>query len=68
MLRFPVCQLRMSVLSSAHIAAYRDERAQSVKPATVNRDLGIISIGSLPVLAVLVGDALPCIQQTPFPI
>jgi integrase len=43
MLRFPVCQLRMSVLNSAHIAAYRDERAQSVKPATVNRDLGIIS-------------------------
>lgn len=42
-LRSPVCQLRMSVLSSAHIAAYRDERAQSVKPATVNRDLGIIS-------------------------
>lgn len=41
--KFPICQLRMSLLNSSHIAAFRDERARTVTPGTVNRDLALLS-------------------------
>jgi len=41
--KFPLCQMRMSLLNSRHIAEFRDERAKTVTSATVNRDLALLS-------------------------
>lgn len=38
-----LCKTKMSALSSAHIAAFRDERLQTVSSSTVNRELNVIS-------------------------
>jgi hypothetical protein len=42
-LRSPISQLRMSVLTSSHIAGFRDEWSRTVSPGTVNRDLTTLS-------------------------
>jgi integrase len=42
-LKSRVCQTKMSALSSAQLAAYRDERLEAVSPSTVNRELNVIS-------------------------
>ena len=41
-LRARVASLRLSEVTASHFAAYRDERLKSVRPATINRELGII--------------------------
>ena len=38
----PVCRRRLSELTGANFAAYRDERLREVKPATLKRQLGPI--------------------------
>jgi hypothetical protein len=38
----PVCKQRLSEITTAHFARYRDERLQSIKPATLKRQLGPI--------------------------
>ena len=43
MLRRDVCHRTLALLSSADIAAYRDERLQTVAPATIIRELNTIS-------------------------
>ncbi|APX83432.1 integrase [Methylorubrum extorquens] len=42
-LRRPICHRTMTLLSSADLAAYRDERLKVVAPATVIRELNTIS-------------------------
>jgi integrase len=42
-LKSRVCQTKMSALSSAHLASYRDDRLQQVSSSTVNRELNVIS-------------------------
>ncbi|GJE78251.1 site-specific integrase [Methylorubrum suomiense] len=42
-LRRPICHRTMTLLSSADLATYRDERLKSVAPATVIRELNTIS-------------------------
>jgi len=42
-LKSRVCNTKMSALSSAQLAAYRDERLEAVSPSTVNRELNVIS-------------------------
>jgi integrase len=42
-LKSRVCQTKMSALSSAHLASYRDERLAQVSSSTVNRELNVIS-------------------------
>ncbi|UYW27503.1 site-specific integrase [Methylorubrum extorquens] len=42
-LRRPICHRTMALLSSADLAAYRDERLKAVAPATVIRELNTIS-------------------------
>lgn len=42
-LRYEVCQYRMSVLKSSQIAEFRDQRSRKVATSTVNRELTIIS-------------------------
>lgn len=41
-LRDPICERRMNILSSADVASWRDRRLRSVKGATVNREMAII--------------------------
>ena len=41
-LRHPLAQTRLSILTAAGFASYRDERLKVVKPGTVNRQLGLI--------------------------
>jgi len=38
-LRHPICTRRLSELTTAHFAAYRDERLQEIKPASLKRQL-----------------------------
>ena len=38
----PVCKQRLSEITTAHFARYRDERLQSIKAATLKRQLGPI--------------------------
>lgn len=42
-LRRPICHRTMTLLSTADLAAYRDERLKTVAPATVIRELNTIS-------------------------
>jgi integrase len=42
-LRRPICFRTMTILSTADLAAYRDERLKTVAPATVIRELNTIS-------------------------
>ncbi|MBA9071035.1 integrase [Methylobacterium sp. RAS18] len=42
-LRRPICHRTMTLLSSADLATYRDERLKTVAPATVIRELNTIS-------------------------
>lgn len=39
----PIAQIKMSALSSTHLAAYRDARLKEVAPGTVNKELNHIS-------------------------
>jgi hypothetical protein len=39
----PFARIKMSALTSSHLAAYRDERLKVVSGATVNRELGTLS-------------------------
>jgi integrase len=39
----PFARIRMSALTSSHLAAYRDERLRVVSGATVNREFGLLS-------------------------
>ena len=39
-LRNPIAGTRLSSIKPAHFARYRDERLETVKPATINRELG----------------------------
>jgi len=39
----PFARIRMSALTSSHLAAYRDERVKVVSGATVNRELSTLS-------------------------
>ena len=39
----PLARIRMSALTSSHLAAYRDERLKVVSGATVNRELSTLS-------------------------
>ena len=41
-LRHPLAHTRLSLLSSEGFASYRDERLKTAKPATINRQLGLI--------------------------
>jgi integrase len=41
-LRAPVAKLCLSDLNPAAFAAYRDERLKAVRPATINRELGLV--------------------------
>jgi integrase len=41
--RHPLTLLKMSALSGAHIASYRDARLKDVSPATVNKELNHLS-------------------------
>jgi len=41
-LRHPVASTKLHDLRSHHLAAYRDERLKKVRPATINRELGLI--------------------------
>lgn len=41
-LRHPVASTKLNDLRSQHLAAYRDERLKKVRPATINRELGLI--------------------------
>src|SRR5262245_55791333 len=41
-LRRPIAATQLSELFAACFAAYRDERLQAVRPATINRELGLI--------------------------
>jgi integrase len=41
--RRPIGQIKMSVLSSSHIASYRDARLREVSPSTVNKELNHLS-------------------------
>lgn len=43
LLRDPICARRMAALSSMDVASWRDGRLKSVKGATVNREMAIIS-------------------------
>jgi hypothetical protein len=38
----PFARIRMSALTSSHLAAYRDERLRVVSGATVNREFGLL--------------------------
>jgi hypothetical protein len=38
-LRHPICSRKLSELRAAHFAAYRDERLQEIKPASLKRSL-----------------------------
>lgn len=38
----PMCDLTLADLTPAHIAAYRDERMQTVKAGTIRRELGLL--------------------------
>ncbi|MEQ1933617.1 MAG: site-specific integrase [Fimbriimonadaceae bacterium] len=38
----PICRRTLSEMSPAHFAAYRDERLQDIKPASLKRQLGTI--------------------------
>ncbi|TDI58495.1 MAG: hypothetical protein E2O93_02705 [Alphaproteobacteria bacterium] len=38
-LRHPICSRRLSELRTEHFAAYRDERLQEIKPASLKRQL-----------------------------
>lgn len=42
MLKAPVCAISLADLSSAPVAAYRDKRAQEVKPGTVAREMSLL--------------------------
>ncbi len=42
-LKSKLCQTKMSALSSAHLASYRDDRLNQVSSSTVNRELNVIS-------------------------
>jgi integrase len=42
-LRRPICHRTLALLSTADLAAYRDERLQAVAPATVVREIATIS-------------------------
>jgi integrase len=39
----PFARIRMSALTSSHLAAYRDERLKGVSGATVNREFNVLS-------------------------
>ncbi len=39
----PVARIRMAVLTSSHLAAYRDERLKVVSGSTVNREFNVLS-------------------------
>ena len=39
----PFARIKMSALTSSHLAAYRDERLKIVSGATVNREFGLLS-------------------------
>jgi len=39
----PFARIRMSALTSSHLAAYRDERLKVVSGATVNREFNVLS-------------------------
>jgi integrase len=39
----PFARIKMSALTSSHLAAYRDERLRIVSGATVNREFGLLS-------------------------
>jgi len=39
----PFARIRMSALTSSHLAAYRDQRLKVVSGATVNREFGVLS-------------------------
>jgi len=39
LLAHPICRRRLSEVTSAHFAAYRDERLQDIKPVSVKREL-----------------------------
>jgi integrase len=41
-LRHPIANTKLSDLRAAQFASYRDERLETVKPATINRELGIV--------------------------
>lgn len=41
-LRGPLAQVRLSDLTPDKMAAYRDQRLETVRPATINRELGLI--------------------------
>jgi integrase len=41
-LRTPLAKLNLSEVTAQRVAEYRDERLQSVRPATINRELGIL--------------------------
>ena len=43
LLRDPICNLRMSVLSRTDIASWRDRRLTSVKGSSVNREMAIVT-------------------------
>ncbi len=47
-LRRPICFRTMTTLSTADIAAYRDERLKNVAPATIIRELNTIRMRSTP--------------------
>ena len=42
-LRHEICAIRLSELTTGHFAAYRDERLQEIKPASLKRQLDPIS-------------------------
>jgi integrase len=42
-MRHPIAEIKMSALSSAHVAAYRDQRLSEVASATVNKALNHLS-------------------------
>ena len=39
----PIAQIKMTTLSGVHVARYRDARLTEVSPATVNKELNLIS-------------------------
>ena len=41
-LRSTIATTRLSSVKPAHFARYRDERLETVKPATINRELGLV--------------------------
>lgn len=42
-LREPICQLKMSILTGTDIASWRDRRLKDVKGATINREMAIVT-------------------------